>query len=152
MNDWLAFARGKEIVRRPHYVIKGGRHRGHIIDTLAWDEEMVERVLQSGAMGMKTYPIRVTRDGKPVKGYVGISIHGVGGSFDAERSGAKYSGQEIIGYRRVIMREEEWDGSDVFLIPGLGIGTYVTQCVVSALEDLKLRNVSITANDMTSLP
>jgi hypothetical protein len=58
----------------------------------------------------------------------------------------------VLGYRRIMMNEAEWDGSDVFAIPGLGCNVFVSERVGTALLKLKLRNVSIKRNTECTMP
>jgi hypothetical protein len=49
------------------------------------------------------------------------------------------------------MHEKDWDGRDVFTIPGLGIGVYVVARVANELMKLKLKNVSLVKNSECSM-
>lgn len=51
-----------------------------------------------------------------------------------------------MGYNYVFMDETQWDGSDVFAIPGLGIAMFVTERVKEAIDKAKLVNVVLTLN------
>jgi len=134
------------------YRIGGGRWPGHIVYFLVWSTELVEVLQRAGATGYATYSIRLLRGRQRVPGYVGMRVFGKGGPFDPDRSGAEYcSDGGLIGYDRICMDESQWDGSDVFMIPGLGIGIFVVERVAEELMKLKLKNVSVRPADECSM-
>jgi hypothetical protein len=135
------------------YVIRCGRWPGHIVGSAAWSVELIRALKRCKATGYATFPIEVWLHGvKPVPGYVGLRVFGRGGAFDPTRSGAEYLGNTLIAYRATYMHESDWDGRDVFTIPGLGIGVFVVERVARELTRLKLKNVSLVKNTECSSP
>jgi hypothetical protein len=135
------------------YVITHGRWPGHAVAFNAGSLEVVEVLKRCKAAGYATFPIEVWFHGTSrVPGYVGVRVFGRGGVFDRKRSGAEYHGDSLIAHRPVYMREEDWDGSDIFTIPGLGTAVFVVQRVAKELLKLKLKNVSLVKNTECSMP
>lgn len=99
------------------------------------------------ATGFQAFPVSLVR-GTTILTYWGLKLIGRGGPFDPKRSEAKYTpdGGAIIGYNCIHMDETQWDGSDVFAIPGLGISMYVTERVKEAFERENLLNVRMVLN------
>jgi hypothetical protein len=91
------------------------------------------------ATGVATYPVKVIRGRQQLNGYTALRVFGKGGPFDEKRSKAT-----DISYEGIYMDESQWDGSDVFTIPGLGIGIFILERVVKELEKIKPTNVSFT--------
>lgn len=111
-------------------------------------ERFVAVLASCHATGYSTFPVEVRRSGQIIPGYYGLKLLGRGGPFDEVRSNVERSpdGEAIFGYSAVYMVEDQWDGSDVFAIPGLGIGLYVTERVAEGIRRAKLTNIRLTLN------
>jgi len=146
-DDWDVFLRSStnpvSVVR---YEIDCGRHPGDVLSTAAWSERMVNALKSHKMTGISSYPIEVYRKGKSLSGYVGIRVLGRGGPFDEIRSGAERVGRALFGHEAVYMSEREWDGSDVFTIPGLGTTIFVSTRAAAVLKDVGLTNVTLVLN------
>ena len=100
------------------------------------------------ATGYTSFPMRVVRGDLEIPGYFGVKILGRGGPLDAERSGVVWlpGGTAKAGLKAVYMKEEEWDGSDIFAIPGCGITMHVTERVAEAIRKARLTNIALIPN------
>lgn len=146
-EDYLCFLRhGPQPGTVVRYDIDYGHKFGDVLSTAAWSTMLCEKLREHHATGIEYYPIEVTRKKKPVEGYVGIVVSGTGGPFDEVRSGADWHGRALFGHDAVFMDESQWDGSDVFTIPGLGMCIFVSQRIGEALKDTPLRNVKLVLN------
>lgn len=109
-------------------------------------DRFVKVLRECNASGFETFPVPLVRNNRQMAESYGLLVFGRGGPFDPVRSQAQMSGQTVMGYCGVHMDVAEWDGSDVFFIPGLGIGLYVTSRVATAIRHAKLQNVKVTLN------
>ena len=101
------------------------------------------------ATGFTPVPVSLVKDGVTVATFYALRIHGRGGPFDPLRSGASYcktNPSVLFGHKAVYMDNSQWDGSDLFLIPGLGVSLFVTQRVAQSIETASLKNVILTRN------
>ena len=106
---------------------------------------MIDVLTACKSTGYSARPVRIYRGHQELKGYVRIGIVGKGGPFDSERSRAVYGPRGgLIGHDCVYMAEEQWDGSDIFKIPGLGGAIFATGRVTKELMKVKLTNVTFT--------
>lgn len=146
-TDWLDFLkRGPEPGMIIRYDIDYGYKFTDILSTAAWSEELVRHLEAMDAIGIASYSVEVTRKKKPVEGYRGIIVSGTGGPFDEVRSGADRRGSALFGHAAVYMDESQWDGSDVFTIPGLGTSIFVSQRIGETLREMPLRHVELVLN------
>lgn len=128
-------------------IVRGSRP-ADIIGCAVWSERLISVLRECGATGFKPYEIELYRKGKPVPGYMGVLVLGRGGPLDEVRSDVERdeTGKCIFGHSAVYMHEDQWDGSDVFVIPGLGIREFVTARVAEVLRKARLRNVQLILN------
>lgn len=108
---------------------------------------MIDALHSVNATGLECYEVNVTLDEEQIDGYLGVRIVGRRGALDEGRSGIKRRGNCIVGYNGIYMREADWDGTDVFLIPGIGINIFLTERATSALEPLKPKGVELIPNE-----
>lgn len=147
--DWIDFLkRGPRPGTVVRYNIDYGHRFGDILSTAAWSAHLCERLREHHATGMSSYTIEVTRKKKSVEGYLGLIVNGTGGPFDEVRSGADRRGSALFGHEAVFMDESQWDGSDVFTIPGLGTSIFVSQRIGESLREMPLRNVELVLNSV----
>lgn len=154
-SDWEALFRTRVIpkVRLPQWVVAFGRHRGHAVASRIWDSVVTDAMRNCNATGFLAYPIRVIHKNKHVPGFEAVSVHGVGGGLDVKRSKATFfEGGVVFKYSGIYMKEEAWDGSDVFCIPELGLSVFVVEHVARRLLELKLKNLDITHHTKCSSP
>ena len=136
----------------PIYRVRGVRKCGDLISSYVWSRRMCEALARCAATGYSAYPVTVLKGHQELLGYAGIRIFGVGGPFDAGRSWAKYGpAGGLIGHEAVYMDEEQWDGSDLFTIPGLGGAIFAVERVVKELQKLKPTNVTFTLSTESKL-
>jgi hypothetical protein len=131
------------------YDIKYGREPGDILScSPVYSTRLVDALNRAGATGFSTYPVKVTRAGKAVPGFVGIRVTGRGGPVDEARSKlVRAESGRIKSHTGIYMDEAGWDGSDVFSIPGMGIMIFVTERVANELNKLDLKNMELIRND-----
>ncbi len=129
------------------YNIKHGRKAGDVLSDAAWSERMVTALKDLGATGFAAYRVSVSRKGEPVTGYVGVRVTGRGGPRIPGARRLLTKGQWFDLYQGIYMQEDAWDGSDVFSIPGAGIGLFVVERVADVLRKLRLRGVMLVPND-----
>ncbi len=153
VEDWLALAQGSYRPRRTLlYRVQGGYLRGDVIQELVWSAKLTRILKELRATGYDNYHVRVLHKSRPISGYYGIAVRGRGGEFDARGSEATYVEHQLNSYKRIRMKENDWDGSDVFMVPGLGLSVFVVERIAVALKEIRLRNVSIKAAEECSLP
>ena len=128
--------------------IASGSRPGDIISSSfnVVSERFLAALEVCGATGFTAIPVKVVHGGTSIPGYSIIKLLGRGGAFDEERSEADRQGSALFGYSGIYMDERQWDGSDVFAIPGLGIGMFVTEKVKESLERARLSGVEIVLN------
>jgi len=80
--------------------------------------------------------------------YVGVAVLGKGGPFDPVRSNAQYEYRlredgkpTLMGMNGLYFDEEEWDGTDLFMIPDLGRSYIITERLAVAMQKAGLTNV-----------
>ncbi len=147
-RDLYALYTGGKRPERLHVRVRTGTKPGDMIFA-TWNvvsEQFLALLRKHQATGFETFPVPLYKKGVEVGRFFGLIVHGRGGPFDPARSNADIRDECVQGYSAVYMDETRWDGSDVFLIPGLGIGLYVVDRIGNAIRNAKLRNVSVTAN------
>lgn len=130
-------------------LVRTGTQPGDLIFTTpnVVSERFLGILRECNATGFDVFPVPLIKDGEQVALYYGLRVYGRGGEFDRVRSDADIGETGAIhGSAAVYMNEADWDGSDVFFIPGLGVELYVTERVALALKKAKLVNVQITLN------
>lgn len=125
------------------FPVKTGMRAGDAISCNVWSERMVNVLRTCKATGWSSVPAHVTRQGKRIPGYRLVHVSGRGGRLDFKRSRASYSKEGLLQYDGVYMIEDEWDGSDMFLIPELCLAVFAVERVAKALLDARLTNVSV---------
>lgn len=103
--------------------------------------ELLERI---GATGWSTAPIETDHGG--LEGYAALAATGRCGDIDDARSERAMSAGDDASIPMPVFRgryfiNDEWDGSDVFTVPGGGF-LMVTSRVVEAFAQAKLTNVA----------
>jgi hypothetical protein len=114
-------------------------------------DRLVDVLEAEAATGYRTHPIEVYNakaGGASIPGYWLLCPTGRGGPMDPVAMQVVWQrpGGAISNYNGIYMDEDKWDGSDVFAIPGLGIGIYVVERLALAMRKAKLRNVRLTCN------
>ena len=132
-----------------HIAIRGGTQQGDMVFAAfnCVSARFVGALARCGATGFVPVRIPLIQRGSILGDYYYLKVTGVGGAFDVARSRAKLSESGVVlGHSGVYMKESEWDGSDMFFIPGLGISLCVTYRVYTALLTARMRNVRLTPN------
>jgi hypothetical protein len=132
-----------------HVEIRTGTRPGDMIFAAfnVVSSRFLDALQECRATGYETFPIELHKRGKLLDLYYGIRLLGRGGPFDKERSNADIrNGGTVHGYSAIHMDETQWDKSDVFAIPGLGISMCVVERVEEELRKAKLLNVRMTLN------
>jgi hypothetical protein len=129
-------------------IVRGVRPGDAIFATANVVSERFVRVLREcQATGFDVFPVPLIKKGAVVASFLGLRVFGRGGPWDSVRSNADmHEGGVAFGYSAIYMDESQWDGSDVFFIPGLGVTLFVTERVANAMKRAKLLNVKLTVN------
>jgi hypothetical protein len=130
-------------------VIRTGEILGDMISSTSnvVSPRFLDALRSCSASGYATRPVPLVKDGASIAEFALLHVFGRGGQFDDVRSNADRDAKGTLhGHSAVYMDESQWDGSDVFFIPGLGVCLFVSERVATALEKGKLLNVEITAN------
>ena len=141
-------------------VVRGGRLGDRMFAAFGVVSRNFVDVLQAcEATGYAACPIRAFaahRANENIPGCFLLKLLGRGGHLDLERSYRDPRDREIESrypnlrgskrYIGIYMNDAEWDGSDVFAIPELGIAMFVVERVAQAIRKAKLRNVRLTKN------
>lgn len=103
------------------------------------------------ATGYSLQPVTIQHPvvGARIEGYGLLTVHGRGGALDEARmQPMQKSETAIMNCNGFYIYEDQWDGSDVFCIEGLGTSVWVTERIAKALMKVKpkLRNVYLTIN------
>jgi hypothetical protein len=110
-------------------------------------ERFVGVLRECQATGFDVFPVPLIKKGIVVASFLGLRVLGRGGHFDPVRSNADMKeGGVAFGHSAVYMDESQWDGSDVFFIPGLGVALFVTERVAKVMKRANLLNVKLTLN------
>jgi hypothetical protein len=110
---------------------------------------VLELLRQYSFSGWSTYDARLLgRDGEKIEGYWGLSIAGRCGAIDDDRCVAyleDFPGGPDMVYRGMYFEPATWDGTDIFMPEGEHYWwIFVTEGVKLALQEAKVRNVSLT--------
>lgn len=133
-------------------VVRGGRPGDMMFAAFGVaSSRFVDVLARCGATGYVAHPIAVhnaERDNEPISGYMLVKLTGRGGRLNEDKMQLVRSpgGDAISDYSGIYMDESQWDGSDVFAIPGFGIGMYVVKPIAAALRRANLRNVRLCRN------
>lgn len=146
--DLFALHSGAEVPAPIRVRIVAGSENG---DLLFSTPNVVSRkflgvLMENRASGFSFAAVPVMRSEIEVDEFYCLMITGRGGQFDELRSGAYRMGSALFGHEAVFMEEDGWDGSDLFLIPGLGIRLFVTERIGDALKRADLANVRLILN------
>lgn len=109
-------------------------------------QRFLDALVACNATGYQPLPVRVENDGVAVGNYYALKLLGRGGPLDEARSEVTRFHGAVMSHNYTYMDEKAWDGSDVFAIPGLGIGMFVTERVHAALVNANLTNVQMVVN------
>ena len=151
---WELF-RGRVSLDRP---LKLSIHSGGQVTHFLWSAfppigcistYVVELFQANRVTGWSTYPVEVYgRKGELIPGYHGFSV--IGGECRRDRSRSQIfirqavpEGEPYGVYKGLYFYEEDWDGSDIFIVSGFG-GTVVTEKVFKILDKVKSKNVMLT--------
>ncbi len=117
-------------------------------DFICVSSRVVELLRQSALTGWDTYPVEVYgRKGELIPGYSGLVITGAECREDLSRSVIVDKPPRVPGgegfqvYKGLYFYEEDWDGSDFFLV---GRRIVVTAQVYQLFKRAKVRNVMLT--------
>lgn len=116
-----------------------------------WSDRFIQALENVRATGFTPYRIKVTLKGKLIPGYSGYRISGRGNPIDKPRSNWKQKGT-LEAYRGLWMLNDEWDGSDVFAIPNMGISVYLSARVAEMLLHTTWSGIEFLRNDRVESP
>ncbi|MEW6179160.1 MAG: DUF1629 domain-containing protein [Chloroflexota bacterium] len=158
-SDWLTKGQAIELFRgrlKLDTPLRLGAYRGGQATDFLWSgltplvcisERVSELLRMNKITGWTTYPVEVYgRRGEPLPGYHGFAVTGNECRRDRSRSQiltrqAVPGGEPFKVYKGLYFYEEDWDGSDIFLIRNHGI--VVTQKVHNLLKKSKVTNVQL---------
>jgi hypothetical protein len=116
-----------------------------------YSDRIIQLFTERGFTGWRIYPVRVLDKRKrEVHGYHGVAVRGRCGEIDGSRSERVVRpprigrGQPIATLRGMYIKDDYWDGSDVFC-PSHSRATFVTERVKKALESIKATNISFVS-------
>jgi hypothetical protein len=114
--------------------------------------ERVVRLLEDGGFsGWKTYPVQLFgKDGAPISGYHGLSVHGRCGPIENDRSETvdrTFPARVSPVWRGLYFDPTTWDGSDVFMPAGKVGWIFAVEAVKRAFAKAKVKNVVFTRLD-----
>lgn len=151
---WMLF-RGQVSPEQPIKLV--GYMGGQVTDFLWSDlvnmvcvsDRVIETLGTNEVTGWTTYPVEVYgRKGEPLPGYHGFAV--TGGECRRDRSRSQIitkqavpGGKPFEVYKGLYFYEEDWDGSDIFIIRRYG-GIVVTEKVYKILKPAKVTNVKLT--------
>lgn len=157
-SDWItrddAFALMRGQAQPPAPIKLVGFMGGQVMDILwssmVWifcvSSRVVELLQANHVTGWSTYPVEVYgRKGEPLPGYYGFAVTGSGCRRDRSRSQiftkqAVPGGKPFEVYKGLYFYEEDWDGSDFFIVRSFG-GIVVTEKVQRLFKKAKIANV-----------
>ncbi len=158
-SDWLTKGQAIELFRgrlKLDTPLRLGAYRGGQATDFLWSgltplvcisKRVSELLRMNNITGWTTYPVEVYgRKGEPLPGYHGFAVTGNECRRDRSRSQiltrqAVPGGEPFKVYKGLYFYEEDWDGSDIFLIHNHGI--VVTQKVRNLLKKFKVTNVQL---------
>lgn len=137
-------------------VVRGGRLGDMLFAAFnVVSPRFVDVLRANQATGFGTAEVVLMKGDEILATYYVLKLSGRGGPFDPVRSHARYGPDgpsgAIFDYDGIYMNESNWDGSDVFAIPGLGIGIYVVERIAEAIRKAKLKNVVLTPSEECSM-
>jgi hypothetical protein len=119
-----------------------------MISLVCISERVRSLLLSGGYTGWGEYPVTVLdRKGNELPGYSGLAVTGRGGKRDRTRSSVVLKpaptpgGRPFEVYRGLYFSEEDWDGSDLFLVRGFIV---VSHRVRDTLSSAKVSNIKLT--------
>jgi hypothetical protein len=160
-SDWISRDYTWELFRgkaSPEQPIKLGTKMGWQPADFLWSgfvfivciSSKVVRILNENRVsGWNTYQVDVYgRKGEPLPGYYGLAVTGNECRRDRSRSQiitkqAVPGGKPFEVYKGLYFYEEDWDGSDIFIVRSYG-GTIVTEKVKNIFKQAKITNVKLT--------
>jgi len=153
-DDLEAVVLGPDLPKGLYVKAVCGREPGDLISAALWvfSKRFLDVLESCQATGYRACPIRIVdKKGHPLPDYFLLKLTGRGGPLDEERSGViRGSSGAILGRTAVYMDESQWDGSDVFAIPGMGICMFVTQRIGEAIRKARLLNIDLVVNSEDS--
>lgn len=150
-EDPLEFLRRSKFSRSQQFVVETGRLFGDVAGWDVWSKRLVDAIVALKPTGIAFAPAKLFYRGEPISEYKQFRIWGLGGPFDPVRSQAVMGQSGPITYRAIYMDESQWDGSDVFTIPGVG-GVYLSERIGTVLAAKKWKNASLTLASESKLP
>jgi hypothetical protein len=151
---WTLF-RGQDLPMQP---IKLGGYMGGQVTDFLWSDliymvcisaRTVEILEEHKVTGWATYPVEVYgKNGEAILGYYGFSV--TGGECRRDRSRSQIiTKQAVVGgkpyevYKGLYFYEEDWDGSDIFIVQKFG-GIVITENVFKIFKKARITNVKLT--------
>ena len=153
IEDDVAVLRGEFKPKRP---LRFGRRQGKRVCDVIWTTLVIPVLVskrfctvleREGFTGWSTYLVAVyDGEGRRLRGYKGLSITGRAGPVDDSRSKKVWRPPYVEGGPRIrrqvglFFKNDQWDGSDIFLPEG-SCWVIVTKQVKDALQGLNIPNV-----------
>lgn len=141
---------GPSVPRDLHIAIRVGVKPGDLIfgAPCIVSRRLLGVLVSCQATGYEAFPVDVRKGDIIIPDYFGLRILGRGGPLDEVRSGVfRGPGSTIIfGYSAVYMDEDRWDGSDIFVIPSLGVQLFISERVQKAIQNAGLVNLETVLN------
>jgi hypothetical protein len=136
--------------RRPHRAVGFDRVSGSEVGDFVWTTLVTPRIVgprvidvlrREEATGWDTYPVRLRCEGGPdIVDCVGLAVLGRG---DATRK----TDEELVNGAWPEIDIAAWDGSDVFMAPGMAY-VFVTDRLADAFREAGLTNVEVRPVDV----
>lgn len=135
-------------------ITKGGRpcdFLGNSATLRIASERVVTLLRDHGLTGYDTYDVELSGGKVELPKYYGLVAVGRGGHILPKESGVKYGSRNrdgtrsIMGIRRLVFDESQWDGSDFFYLDEFPAGQIiVTEKVKDIFKKEKVRNCELT--------
>lgn len=137
----------------PMKITKGGRpcdFLGNSATLRIASERVIALLRKYGLTGYDTYDVEVSGGNVELPKYYGLVAVGRGGHILPNESGVKYGSRRpdgsrsIMGIKRLVFDENQWDGSDFFYLDEFPGGMIVTERVKDLFKKEKVRNCELT--------
>lgn len=139
----------------PMKITKGGRPCDFLGNSAALhvaSERVIALIRAHELTGYETYDVDVSGGKEELPKYYGLVAVGKGGHILPKESGVEYSSErrpngtrKIMGMKRLVFDESQWDGSDFFYLDEFPAGQIlVTERVWDLFKKEKVRNCELT--------
>jgi len=159
-TDWLTKDQAIELFRGRLELdtpLKLGAYMGGQATDFLWSgltplvyisNRVAELLQKNNISGWTTYPVEIYgRKGEPLPAYYGFAV--TGGECRRDRSHSQIvtkqavpGGKPFEVYKGLYFYEEDWDGSDIFIVRRYG-GIVVTEKVYKTLKRTKVTNIKL---------